>query len=346
MYRPHPQTHDNSIVPSALKKSKAGFSCSAIAVVSSLLFILSFSLSSALHAKPLIVGVAPSFPKPVAELEALEKQIVKKKSKFAVKQKKLDQQLSYATSSSSLPTKTVAWQNVISFLEQASGIELKYEAASSQLDFELKLAKGHYDLAYTTPLQFHAFKEFPGYQAQVKRKSQPIRGLIFVKKTGPIKTLAELRNATIAFPGLLDFAASVVPRESLNKLNFDIIPQFLSSQSEVYKGVANGDYIAGGGTDESFRALPPEIRSRLRMLWDSPGFSPYPLIAHPRVDFFSLTKLKRAFVNMIKDDEGEKLLKYIFVENGFEVAKNSDWDEIGLIDLHILNGTSKKSHAE
>ncbi len=49
---------------------------------------------------------------------------------------------------------------------------------------------------------------------------------------------------------------------------------------------------------------------------------------------------------MVKDDEGKQLLKYIFVDNGFEVAKNSDWDEVKLIDLHILNGTSKKSHAK
>ncbi len=300
-----------------------------------------------LHAKPLIVGVAPSLPKPVAELEALNKQIVKKKSKFAVKQKKLEQQnLGYTELKQSLPNKTKAWESVLAFLASKSGLEFRYEPASSQLDFELKLAKGHYDLAYTTPIQFHAFKEYPGYQAQVKRKAQPIRGMIFVKKNGPIKTLSELRGSTIAFPGLLNFAASIVPRESLNKLKFDIIPQFLPSQSTVFKGVAHGEFIAGGGTDEAFRALPPEIRNSLRMLWDSPGFSPYPLIAHPRVDFFSLTKLKRALVNMVKDDEGKQRLKYIFVDNGFEVAKNSDWDEVKLIDLHILNGTSKKSHAK
>ena len=298
-------------------------------------------------AKPLIVGVAPSLPKPVAELEELEKQIIKKKSKFAAKQKKLNEQnLTFAPTSNNLPSKTEAWQNVLAFLANKSGLKLQYEPANSQLDFELKLAKGHYDLAYTTPIQFHAFREFPGYQAQAKRKSQPIRGMIFVKKNGPISTLSDLRGSTIAFPGVLDFAGSIVPRESLLKLNFEIIPQFLPNQEKVFEGIAHGKYIAGGGTDESFRALPPEIRNSLRLLWDSPGFSPYPLIAHPRVDFFSLTKLKRALVNMIKDDEGKRLLKYIFVDNGFEVAKNSDWDEIALIDLNLLNGSPKKSHAK
>lgn len=305
------------------------------------------TLTSIAQAKPLIFGVAPSLPKPVPELEDLNKLAIKKKSKFAAKQKKLDQQdHGFASNTTRLPTKTEAWNRVLGFLKDKSGLDIRYEPASSQLDFELKLAKGYYDLAYTTPMQFFAFKEFPGYQAQAKRKAQPIRGMIFVKKNGPITTLSELRGSNIAFPGLLDFAGSIAPRESLSKLNFNIVAQFLPSQSAVYKGIAHGDYIAGGGTDETFRALPPEIRNSIRMLWDSPGFSPYPLIAHPRVDFFSLTKLKRALVNMNKDEEGKQLLKYIFVDNGFEVAKNSDWDEIGLIDLNVLNGSDKKSHVE
>lgn len=307
------------------------------------LLILVSSLTTPALAKPLIFGVAPSLPKPVAELAELDKQIIRKKSKFAAKQKKLDQQnLGYLQSTNSLPTKTEAWNKVLGFLNNKSGLNIQYEPATSQLDFELKLAKGHYDLAYTTPMQFHAFREFPGYQAQVKRKSQPIRSMIYVKKNGPVSTLSELRGSTIAFPSPVDFAGSIVPRESLSKLNFEITPQFLPSQAAVFKGIAHGKYTAGGGTDEIFRAQPPEIRNSLRVLWDSPGFSPYPLIAHPRVDFFSLTKLRRALVNMIKDDEGKQLLRHIFIDNGFENAKNSDWDEIGLIDLKALNENFNK----
>ena len=37
-------------------------------------------------------------------------------------------------------------------------------------------------------MQFNAFRETPGYQAQLKRKSQPIRSIIFVKKNGKIKS--------------------------------------------------------------------------------------------------------------------------------------------------------------
>ena len=55
------------------------------------LLALLCTASSATFAKALIVGVAPSLPKPVAEAEELQQQIIKKKSKFAAKQRKLEQ---------------------------------------------------------------------------------------------------------------------------------------------------------------------------------------------------------------------------------------------------------------
>jgi ABC-type phosphate/phosphonate transport system substrate-binding protein len=296
---------------------------------------------------PLIIGVSPSLPKPVAELEIIVDQKKRKKLKFSSNKEQLEASNTPPPRKTSelLPTKHQAWQNIFNFISEDSSLELKFIPAKSQLDFELKLAKGFYDLAYITPLQFQAFRDYPGYQAQVKRKSQPIRGMIFVKKNGPITTLTDLRDATIAFPGLLNFPASIVPRESLQRLKVNIIPQFLASDAQVYAAVAKGQQIAGGGTEESFRAQPAEIQNSLRMIWDTPGFSPYALVAHPRVDFFSLTRLKRALVNMNNTEEGAKLLKYIFVNNGFEVARNSDWDEIKLIDLNTLNGDPERVHA-
>jgi len=308
---------------------------------------INFAFTNLAFSAPLIIGIAPSLPEPIAELEVLD-------DKPSKKQKILNRKLSgnaepkpepKALIREILPTKEQAWQRIFSYIETESGLELQFEPATSQLDFELKLAKGYYDLAYITPLQFNAFRDFPGYQAQIKRKSQPLRGIVFVKKNGPITTLADLRGSTIAFPGLLNFSGSIIPRESLQKLNFEIIPQFLPNANSVYAEVANGQYVAGGGTEESFHAQPAEIKNRLRMIWDSPGFSPHALVAHPRVPFFTLVKLKRALVGMNKDDESKKLLKHIFVDNGFEAARGADWDEIKSIDLNRLNGAPESTQA-
>ncbi len=304
-------------------------------------FLFSLLCSAPLFAKQLIVGIAPSYPVPVSIYtpETIEPSIKKLKSeKDALPIKK-------PTNIDIVPGKNEIWVEVFSYLSKETGLDLKFEPATSQLDFELNLAKSYYDLALVSPLQFDAFRQNPGYQAQVKRKAQPIRGIIFVKKNGKIKSFSELRDAIIAFPNPLNFESSIAPRESLKRLNFNIIPQFLSSEAAVYKEVINEQYIAGSGTHENFLAQPIEIRNSLKVVWDSPGFSPHAFVAHPRVDFFSLVKLKRAFVDMIKNEEAKKLLPYIFVDNGFEVARDSDWDEIKLIDLNELNGSIQNTQA-
>jgi ABC-type phosphate/phosphonate transport system substrate-binding protein len=298
------------------------------------LFVCLFPLQF-LAAKPLIVSVAPSYPVPVA-------QFINQVPEVKLKKLKTDEETpapQTPATEEQVPNKDEAWQKVFNFISQETKLDLIFEPASSQLDFELKLAKSHYDLSLVTPLQFDAFRENPGYQALVKRKSQPIRSVIFVKKNSRIKTFADLRDAIIAFPNPLNFESSIVPRESLKRLKFNIVPQFLSSEAAVYQEVIRERYKAGAGTHENFRAQPIEIQNGLRIIWDSPGFSPHPFVAHPRVDFFSLVKLKRAFVDMIKDEQAKQLLPYIFVDNGFEVARNSDWDEIKLIDLNELNGS-------
>ncbi|MFT7373769.1 MAG: phosphonate transport system substrate-binding protein [Oleiphilaceae bacterium] len=279
----------------------------------------------------LIVGVAPSIPSPLPQI----------KENSDVTPKKHDRS---KLSAKTPPTKTEAWQAVFDHLANKTNLELRFEPTSNQLDFELKLAKGYYDLAYINPLQFAAFRDYPGYKAITKRKSQPLRGMIFVKRHGPITTLSQLREATIAFPGLLNFPASVVPRESLQRLEVNVIPQFLGSEKLVFHKVANETFIAGAGTEVGFKAQSQGIQNVLHPIWTSPGFTPHAFVAHPRVPFFSINKLQRAMVKMNKRDEGRALLPYIFVDNGFEVARDSDWDEINLIDLDTLNGAPKKVH--
>ena len=283
-------------------------------------------------ADSLIVGVAPSIPSPLSQI---------KQAKVSAPPLNTN----HSTSKADIPpSKKDAWQDVFSYLANETGLALHLELSKSQLDFELKLAKGYFDLAYITPLQFSAFRDFPGYKAIAKRKSQPLRGMIFVKRHGPITTLAQLRGATIAFPGLLNFPASVVPRESLQRLNVSITPSFLSSEEKVFHNVATGAFIAGAGTETGFQAQSQGIQNTLHAIWKSPGFTPHAFVAHPRTPFFSINKLQRALIKMKKRDKGKALLPYIFVENGFEVARNSDWDEINLIDLDTLNGAAQKVH--
>jgi len=306
-----------------------------LSLICTLIGIVGFSIPAT--AEPFIVGVAPSIPSPLPQIKEDSYTTLKKPGT-----NNNNSNTSISSKRERVPSKIQAWQSVFDYLANKASLEFTFEPTDSQLDFELKLAKGHYDLAYINPLQFAAFHDYPGYKAIAKRKAQPIRSMIFVKQHGPITTLTQLRDATIAFPGALNFPASVVPRESLQRLNVDIIPHFLSSEKKVFQEVAKGAFIAGAGTKAGFQAQSQGIQNALHAIWTSPGFTPHALVAHPRVPFFSINKLQRAMIKMNKREEGKALLPYIFVDNGFEVARDSDWDEINLIDLDTLNGAARK----
>ena len=53
--------------------------------------------------------------------------------------------------------------------------------------------------------------------------------------------------------------------------------------------------------------------------------------------FFSKTKLQRALVGLFKNEIGKRLLPLVDVDNGFEVAKDKDWQDIKAIDVDSLN---------
>lgn len=312
-----------------------------------------FSLTA--YSKTLYVGIAPSTPEPAREgLEGVDTDSFEDKIRRGLKVKEKDNK-NYKTKKSAepetdstpevLPTKQEAWKDVFNYLSKETGLKFAFVNAASQLEFELGLSKGAYDFAYITPLQFVAFSDHPGYKPIVKRKAQPLRGMIFVSHYSKYQSLKELEGAEIVFPPPLDFPGSVAIRSSLNKLDFDFSAKFMPNHEQTYSQVTIGNFEAGGATRETYRALPYEIRKLLRIIWDSPGYSPYPFVAHPRVPFFTITRLQRAMVNMSKNPEMKETLQHLFIDNGFEVARERDYHEITLIDLEKLNGSPNKVEA-
>lgn len=283
------------------------------------------ALCSLANAQTLILGIDPMLPEPTPEY--LEDRSELERKKFGKVRYERVEPIS----------KTQAWNAVIGILAADSGIDLLPEPSSSQLDFELKLAKGHYDLAYMNPLQFVSFNHRSGYKAIAKRKAQPLRGLVVVKAESQVSNLRDIEGQVIVFPGLLDFQSSIAPRESLKKLGIAYIPHILAGPEEAYQSVLSGVFSAAAGTIESLNTLPPPKRQKLRIIWDTPGYTPHAFAAHTRVSFYVLTRLQKALVSLIKTDTGKKILPLIHARNGFEVAKDSDWHDARQIDLSALN---------
>lgn len=242
------------------------------------------------------------------------------------------------------PDKERVWKQIIRSLELKSGVRIEFISVSSPLDFELKLAKGLLDLAYMSPLQFVANKAQNNFRALVKPKAKPLRGVVVAHQDSDIKNLRDLEGKAIVFPGALDFAASIGPRHSLQSLNVKTLTRFAEDQPEAFSLVLNKQALAASGTSEALLGLAPNDREHLRVIWDTPGFTPYALAAKSTLPFYTTIRLQQALVGLSKDPKVERLLKKVFIDNGFEVAKDSDWSDIESIDLEKLNGPTRSAN--
>ncbi|EEZ00473.1 phosphonate ABC transporter phosphate-binding periplasmic component [Vibrio sp. RC586] len=224
------------------------------------------------------------------------------------------------------------WVPILENLSESSGLSLEFQTATTIPEFEQRVKNSEYDVVYMNPYHYTFFHEQPGYMAFAKQKDQKLQGIIVVAKDSPITSIKDLDGKTLAFPSPAAFAATIIPQALLKKEGVNIESQYVSSHDSVYLNIANGFFVAGGGIQRTFNTAPKEVTSQLRVLWESPKFTPHAFAYHPRLNQAQVLALKEALLNLSQTEVGLLQLQAIGF-SGIEAAQDSDWDDIR--DLHI-----------
>ncbi|MCG9730991.1 phosphate/phosphite/phosphonate ABC transporter substrate-binding protein [Shewanella sp. Isolate13] len=235
------------------------------------------------------------------------------------------------------------WAPVLAELSQNANLNLQFATAPDIPTFEMRLAKGEYDIAYMNPYHFTVFHESPGYIALAKEQDKYLKGLIVVRKDSSISKLAELDGKSLAFPAPAAFAASVIPRAILKQQGVAHNTKYVGSHDSVYLAVAQGLVDAGGGVGRTFKNMDGDVTQRLRVLWKTPGYTPHAIATHPRVSKQSREQLLSQLQALSTTSKGRALLAGLGFK-AMEAAQNSDWDDIRALSLSELNEPLKGSH--
>ncbi|WP_434354773.1 phosphate/phosphite/phosphonate ABC transporter substrate-binding protein [Parasalinivibrio latis] len=233
------------------------------------------------------------------------------------------------------------WSPLLSQLSALTGYNIRFATAPNIPTFEKRLAGGEYDIAYMNPYHYVVFSSEPGYAAINKAKNKLLKGIIVVKKDGPINDESDLNGHTLAFPSPAAFAASILTRDHLTQEGVDFKPRYVSSHDSVYISVAKGLMPAGGGVKRTLGKTSPEIREQLRVLWTTKGYTPHAIAVHPRVTPEVSTNIQKAIALLDSYPEGTDLLESIGIK-GFENASNSDWDDVRELDINLLLSKDKE----
>jgi phosphonate transport system substrate-binding protein len=222
------------------------------------------------------------------------------------------------------------WKPIIDELQKRTSLSFTLVTTLKIQDFEKEFAKGSFDFVYVNPYHIVQARKSPGYLPLVSDKA-PLRGILVVKKDGPVRTLGDLNNKVVAFPSPNALGASLMMRADLEQVHhLTVIPLYVKTHSSVYLHVAKGLTPAGGGVEKTLHEQDADIRDSLRVLYTTRGMPSHPVAAHPRVKKQDAEKVRRAFLAMGSDPAGRELLSNVPMQGVMAVTMSeylvmADW---------------------
>lgn len=228
------------------------------------------------------------------------------------------------------------WGPIIEELQQKTGLDIKFATAPSIPVFESRMAAQVYDIAYMNPYHYALFSGPKAYRAIAKQSNKQIKGIIVVPTDSHIQTLEDLNKQEMAFPAPLSFAATLVTKSTLERAGIQVKPHYVQSHDSVYMGVARGFFPAGGGVVRTLSTTSSAVSAKLRILWESPGFTPHAIAVSSNVSAEHAAKISEALY-AITD---ASLLDPIAF-SGFSKASDSDWDSIRELNINATPDSSR-----
>ena len=201
------------------------------------------------------------------------------------------------------------WQPLIRDLEARTSLKINLIATPSIPDFETGFSEGRFDFAYMNPYHYICAKRDQGYQPLLRDQSKQLKGILVVREDSEIEILEHLHNAKIAFPAPNALGASLYLRALLDREHgIAFTPVYVNSHDSVYLNVVANQTIAGGGVKRTLSSQRENIQKQLRVIYETPGVAPHPIVFHPRVKAEIAKQVFDAIVGMSKSATGRELL--------------------------------------
>lgn len=201
-----------------------------------------------------------------------------------------------------------AWSPLLERVGREAGLCFELRVSATIPEFEQRLLRGEPEFVFLNP--YHAVLAYQKkkYQPLLADSEDLLTGILVVRADSPIKSLDELKGHNITFPAPNAFAASLLIRAELAKKKIQITPVFVKTHSNVYRSVIGKDVVAGGGVNNTLDNEAPEVRQQLRVLYETPAYTPHPVATHPSVSAAVRERFMAAMLKLTRDEEGRQLL--------------------------------------
>ncbi len=241
-----------------------------------------------------------------------------------------------------LPAREIVstWTPVLRQVGQRAGQCLVLVIAPSIPAFEQQLRNGQLDFAFMNPYHQVMAQRWRGFIPLLRDGQSQLEGILVVRKDSPVRRLADLKGATVAFPAPNAFAASLLPRALLSRAGIRITPSYVRTHSNVYRAVILGSSLAGGGVNNTLQRERPEVRQRLRVLWRTPSFPAHPFSAAASVPVKVRLGVQAAFLDLGRTAPGRQLLARVQLPQVVKADHARDYAPLSALGLerYVVEG--------
>lgn len=216
------------------------------------------------------------------------------------------------------------WNPILVYVSRKSGVPLELRLAKTTKEANALAEQGTYQFLYTNHF-FTPERDRLGFRVIARPAGPGIRGQIVVANESPIKTLQELNGRDVAFASPDAFAAYWLPMDALLKSKVEVKTIFTANQEAGLAQLKVGTVAAAGVNDSVLQRYARREGFEYRLLWNSELYNDLAIMASSKVPAAKVGAVRDAFVGMINDPEGRKV-----IEAGGELLKIKD-NNLGFI---------------
>lgn len=223
------------------------------------------------------------------------------------------------------------WNPIIEYISAVSGVRLQLKIGRTSADTTGYVLAQEVDFAFTNHL-FSPERERMGWKVLARRDAPPLHGQIAVLDDSPVRSLAQLKDLEVGFPGPEAFIAYKVTYAHLLSQNVAVKVVFCGNMDSALTQLVSGKLSAVGGNSQLLDGYASREGRKLRILWSSDPYQDLALMASSRIKPAEAEAVRKAFIGMLRDPEGRAVLERVSkaVEmsklTGFVASDEHDYD--------------------
>ena len=199
------------------------------------------------------------------------------------------------------------WNPIIDYVSAKSGVKLQLKIGRTSADTTAYVLANEVEFVFSNHL-FSPERDHLGWKVFGRRQTPPLHSQIVTLADSSVQKLEQLANLPVGFPGPEALVAYKFSYAQLLSRNIPVQVVFGGNMDGAFAQLASGKVKAVGANSQLTEGWSKRENKPVRVLWQSEPLHDLALMAAKKVPDKDLQAVSKAFIEMPKDPQGQKIL--------------------------------------